>query len=113
MNGRQASDDAGLQKSPYFQKPGKCPPIIRNPERRACFTKCFHHPDTLRVIDCHGLFHQARLARASYSQRELTMDLSYIAATNHAPTDSTKNRHRDSRYYTRPARAAASRDWST
>src|SRR5262249_26209881 len=73
MNGRQPSDDAGLQKNPYLQKPGKCPPVVRNPERRACSTKCFHHPDTLSVIHCHRLFDQARLARVSYSQREPTM----------------------------------------
>src|SRR5215831_953597 len=73
MNGGQASDDPGLQKSAYLHKPGKCPPVVRNPERRACSTKCFHHPDTLSVIHCHRLFDQARLASASNFQRELTM----------------------------------------
>src|SRR5262249_13671776 len=66
VNGRQAADHTRIKKFAYLQKAGKRTPIVRNPERYACTAKCFEHPDTFLVTDCHWFFNEAGLARSSY-----------------------------------------------
>src|SRR5262249_44940074 len=73
VNGRQPADNAQIQKLAYLKKAGHRPPIVRNPERRACAAKRIHHANTLSVTGSHRFFDEARLARSSYPQSEITM----------------------------------------